>query len=348
MKIFSQYFIFPVLIGGIGGFHFLYVIWDKLSEKTLSNLVKLPTFFSASALICIIIILSWLTYKEKNKDGKKGSIELRLRSAFNLNNISVETKDDNPINGMLSVRVDKAGKRTDLLQRQLCYEEFRNVGESIYKEEKPTTFNTLDSFKNSRLRIFFQPAARTFWTRSLYDKDDLKEYLNDAPVSPNGLRQVLIYTETLEALAPEFLTKFPDPSTVFRVRRMGGSVKNPNKLPLLFDVLTHIEVLVRNQKLAVIALNDKETAEYLNHHWAIGAILGRGIGIEKFSLYYGVEVAFEISRRGAPKKVAYRPTDEATSTFQKKTLEAAKIRNFDNFSLAMDELNKSYPKGFEI
>lgn len=348
MKTFFQYFIFPVIAGLIGIFHFVYTALSKLPDKTFSTVAHLPITFSAGALTLIIISMSWLTYKEKSKDGKKGIIEVRLRSAFNLKNLTIESKDDNPISGMLSLRVDKSGKPTDLLQRQLCYDEFRNVGEPSFKDEKPTIFNNLASFRKSRIRILFQPAARTHWTRNLYDKDDLKENLYSSPKNSNGLQQILIYTSTLESLVPEFLTKFPDPSNVSKVMRLSASAQDAKKLPLLFDVLTHIELLVKNQTLAKTQLDKSTLDNYLVHHWAIGAIFGDGRGVEKFSLYYAVELAFDIDKKNKATLVSQHPPKEVSTKFQEAIIEFARTKDATIFDQAMNEQINSYPDGFNI
>lgn len=348
MRTFLQYFILPVTAGFIGIFHFIYTTWSKLPEKTFPSAAHLPTTFSAGALTLIIIIMAWLTYKEKSKDSKKGIIELRLRSAFNLNSLTIESKDDNPISGMLSLRVDKSGKPTDLLQRQLCYDEFRNVGEPSFKDEKPTIFNNPTSFKKSRVRMLFQPAARTHWTRNLYDKDDLQENLYSSPKNSKGLQQVLIYTSTLESLVPEFLTKFPDPSNVYKVTRLGASANDAKKLPLLFDALTHIELLVKNQTLAKTHLDKSTLDNYLVHHWAIGAICGDGRGVEKFSLYYAVELAFDIDKKNNATLVSQSPPKEASAKLQEAIIEFARTKDTTTFQKAMDEHADSYPDGFNL
>ncbi|USY23687.1 hypothetical protein NIZ92_10120 [Alcaligenes sp. 1735tsa3] len=323
MHTFLSHLFVPVLVAVATAGGALYSIWVS-SEKfeSLEQLFLDPAAIAVFILATLSILQSSLNYIEKKKENRRATYSFRLRRipepAFK---IETKLKQSESASGLLTVRIENKKDKVNLLQRQVGYREIiEGQSELHYIEDTECRYASQKSFRKSLFRVLFEPTDSSFWTRNLYNKDDLADALEDAPVTEKGERQVLIYTHTLESRVSEWLSQFPCPEKVNKIKRIGLTANNERALPNILSLASHLSFFVNRELILELATKDIN----FYHHFAIGGVLSSR-GRKKFSLFYAVEAAIEIDKSGRPIPANW---NQDSSSFNEKMIEA--ISSGDN------------------
>lgn len=344
MRLIFHYFILPAIVAVIVAALAIYGIWKTESFTNILQALKNGSVQALISLCFLSLMQAYLNVIEKSKSSKKTHFTCRLRREAEPT-IAVNSKyDDNgSITGVLTIRIDKGNHKEVLLQRQLRYDEILSgPGEIIYKEETESIFSDLKKFKGAYLRFIFEPTNNSFWTRDIYDRDSLKENLNDANLSIHGERQVLIYTDTLKSRVPEMLTKFPDPDNVSQIIRKGYSPKNEKMLPIALKLIQNLSFHVNKDKIISFPISDVDFC----HHFSIGAVTEQH-GISKFSLFYAMEATIKLDEKGNTEIVKWNPDKDTINKFNQEVMKIITAGDGD-IEKAFKVIDDRRPKGLDI
>jgi hypothetical protein len=251
---------------------------------------------SATVALCVAIFYIVEDYRAKVKAAKFKRVCLKFsRTKSQPASLGTWSEDERFVSGVLNVSALIDNVEIMLFETVIRYGELTGASSPAEKLiERIISKEDWGFLKNTKsLLIKFEPTGDEgrVKTSSLYDREDLKDWVFEDGHKNPDLRQVLIYTRTMESNVNNYLKNYKEPDNVITVQTNHVPYKQ-ELLPTLFNVVGEFVIDIEGLDSFYLSSNNIK----LNHEYALGAVWSKEEGnYSKFLLEYAV------SAEAAPK-----------------------------------------------
>lgn len=244
---------------------------------------------SAIVALCLAIFYIVEDYKAKVKAARFKKVCVKFsRTKSQPASLGTWSKDERFVSGVFSVSALIDDAEIMLFETVIRYGELTGASSSAEKLiEKIISKEDWSFLKNTKsLLIKFEPTGDEgrVKTSSLYDRESLKDWVFEDGHKNLDLRQVLIYTKTMESNVNNYLESYKEPDNVIRVKTNHAPYKQES-LPTLFNVVGEFVIDIEGLDSFYLSSNNIK----LNHEYALGAVWSKEEGnYSKFLLEYAI------------------------------------------------------------
>lgn len=268
------------------------------------------TVWTTPVIICLFIALvisifqAITTFRNEYDKEHRVIFHLFLREIREQpDTLNVWLKDPRQVTGTLSVIVTKGSNKKILLRRSIRYGELTDPSspsDHEYLEDVAnSSFISANSLKGWDFTLLFEPNINDIRISSIYDRDDMQDYVLDATVANNGTQRVLIATYEYQEEKSKLRSLFDEPDKILVVSTNARPIEN--EVASFFNVIQRVRFDINGETVLESPINEKG----LTYEFLIGGEMKNGI-YSKTCYYFGIAARFSLPCLNPEKKDNWR------------------------------------------